>query len=67
METLGNLVRTKREDGRKHWRKLHTAALWFVFITNYNSDDETLDKEMDWECGMYGTDDKYTNAIGGET
>ena len=38
-----------------------------MFITNYYSDDKIWEEEMDWECGMYGTDDKYTKDIGGET
>lgn len=62
-----NLVGTKREDGREHWRKLHTGASWFVFITNYYSNDKAWDEEMDWECRMCGTDDKYTKDMGGET
>jgi hypothetical protein len=65
METLGNLVGTKREDGPGHWKKLHTEASWFVFITKYYSDGKTWD-EMDWACGMYGADDTYTKDIGGE-
>lgn len=67
METLRNLVETTREDGREHWRKLHTEASWFVFRTNHYSDDKTYEEEMGWECGMYGTDDKCTKDIGGET
>jgi hypothetical protein len=39
-ETLENLVGTKREDGPEQWRKLHTGASWFLFTTNYYSDDK---------------------------
>jgi len=67
MEWLRNLVETKWEEGREHWRKLHAGASWFVFITIYYSNDKTWEEEMGWECGMHGTDDKYTKAIGGET
>jgi hypothetical protein len=67
METLRNLVGSKREDGREHWRKLHTGgASWFVFITNYYSDDKTWDDEMGWAYGRYGADNTCTKDIGGE-
>jgi hypothetical protein len=67
LEALSGLVGTKWEEGREHWRKLHTGASWFIFITKYYSDDKTWKHEMGWACGTYGTDDKYTRDIGNET
>jgi hypothetical protein len=56
---LRRIFRSKRDDVKGEWRKLHNEELsGYVLLTKYCSVDQIEKNEMDGECSAYGGEER---------